>query len=39
MIQTTTNTFYNREKEREAKFQDRERKKEIRHAQMPYGKP
>ena len=34
MVQTTTNTFYNREQEREAKFQDRERKKETRHAQM-----
>ena len=37
MVQTTTNTFYNREQEREAKSQDRERKKKkkkIRHAQM-----
>ena len=34
MVQTTTNTFYNREKERKAKSQDTERKKEIRHAQM-----
>ena len=27
MVQTTTNTFHNREQEREAKSQDRERKK------------
>ena len=29
-----TNTFYNREQEKEAKAQDRERRKETRHAQM-----
>ena len=34
MVQTTTNTFYNREQEREAKAQEREKKKETRHAQM-----
>ena len=34
MIQTATNTFYNREQEREAKAQERERRKEIRHTQM-----
>ena len=34
MVQTTTNTFYNREQEREAKVQEKEKKKEIRHAQM-----
>ena len=34
MIQTATNTFYNREQQREAKAQERERRKEIRHAQM-----
>ena len=34
MIQTATNTFYNREQEREAKAQERERRKETRHAQM-----
>ena len=28
MVQTATNTFYNREKEREAKAQKRERRKE-----------
>ena len=33
MIQTATNTFYNREQE-EAKAQERERRKETRHAQM-----
>ena len=32
MIQTATNTFYNREQEKEAKTQERERKKETRHA-------
>ena len=32
MVQTATNTFYNREQEKEA--QERERKKETRHAQM-----
>ena len=34
MVQTATNTFYNREQEREAKAQEREKRKEIRHAQM-----
>ena len=33
MVQTATNTFYNREQE-EAKAQEKERKKETRHAQM-----
>ena len=33
MVQTATNTFYNREQE-EAKAQEEERKKETRHAQM-----
>ena len=34
MIQTATPTFYNREQEKEAKAQERERRKETRHAQM-----
>ena len=34
MVQTGTNSFYNREQEREAKAQEREKRKEIRHAQM-----
>ena len=34
MVQTATNTFYNRDQEREAKAQERERRKEIRHTQM-----
>ena len=34
MIQTATNIFYNREQEKEAKAQERERRKETRHAQM-----
>ena len=34
MIQTATNTFHNREQEKEAKAQERERRKETRHAQM-----
>ena len=34
MVQTATNTFYNREQEKEAKPQERERRKETRHAQM-----
>ena len=34
MIQTATNTFYNREQEKEAKAQERKRRKETRHAQM-----
>ena len=32
ILQTATNTFYNREQEREAKPQKRERRKETRHA-------
>ena len=34
MIQTATNTFYNRKQEKEAKAQERERRKETRQAQM-----
>ena len=34
MVQIVNNTFYNREQEREAKAQEREKRKEIRHAQM-----
>ena len=34
MVQTATNTFYKREQEKEAKAQEKERKKETRHAQM-----
>ena len=34
MVQTATNTFYNREQEKEAKAQEKERKKETRHAQI-----
>ena len=35
MVQTATNTFYNREQEKEAKAKaQEERKKETRHAQM-----
>ena len=34
MVQTATNTFYNREQEKEAKAQEREKSKEARHAQM-----
>ena len=34
VVQTATNTFYNREQEREAKAQEREKRKETRHAQM-----
>ena len=34
MVQTATNTFYNREQEREAKAQEREKRNETRHAQM-----
>ena len=34
MVQTATNNFYNREQEREAKTQERERMKETSHAQM-----
>ena len=32
MVQTATTTFYNREQEREDKAQEREKKKEPRHA-------
>ena len=35
MIQTATNTFHNREQEKEAKAQEKERRKETRHAQIP----
>ena len=34
MVQIATNTFYNREQEREAKAQERGKRKETRHAQM-----
>ena len=34
MVQTATNTFYNREQEREAKAQEMEKRKETSHAQM-----
>ena len=34
MVQTATNTFYNREEEREAKTQEVEKRKKTRHAQM-----
>ena len=34
MVQTATNIFYNREQEKEAKAQERERRKETRHAQV-----
>ena len=34
MVQTATNTFYNREQGKEAKAQEREERKETRHAQM-----
>ena len=34
MVQTATNTFYNREQEKKAKAQENEKKKETRHAQM-----
>ena len=34
LVQTATSTFYNREQEREAKAQERERRKETRHAKM-----
>ena len=34
MVQTATNTFYNRGQERKAKAKEREKRKEIRHAQM-----
>ena len=34
MVQTATNTFYNREQKRGSKAQERKKRKEIRHAQM-----
>ena len=34
MVQKATNTFYNREQDREAKAQEREKRKDTRHAQM-----
>ena len=34
MIQTATNTFYNREQEKEATANERERRKETMSAQM-----
>ena len=34
MIQTATNTFCNREQERKAKAQEREKRREKKHAQM-----
>ena len=34
MVQTATDIFYNGEQERESKAQEREERKEIRHAQM-----
>ena len=34
MVQTATNTLYNREQEKEAKAQEREKGKETRHTQM-----
>ena len=34
MVQTATNTFYNREQKKEAKAPEREKRKETRHAQM-----
>ena len=33
MIQTATNTFYNREEDKEAKAQERKKRKETKHAQ------
>ena len=46
MVHTVTNIFYNGEQERESKAQEREKRKETRHAQMlaalqgkPYGNP
>ena len=39
MVQTATNTFCNREQEREAKAQEREKRKETSHAQMLGGSP
>ena len=34
MVHTATNIFYNRGQERKAKVQEREKRKETRHAQM-----
>ena len=34
MVQIATNIFYNRKQEREAMAQEREKKKEIKHAKM-----
>ena len=34
MVQRTTDTFQNRERKREAKTQEREKRKKTRHAQM-----
>ena len=34
MVQTATNIFYNREQEKETKAQERDRRRETRHAQM-----
>ena len=34
MLQTATNTFYNREQERDAEAQERERRKETSYVQM-----
>ena len=34
MVQTATNTFHNREQEREAKAHERDKRKETSHAQM-----
>ena len=34
MVQTATSTFYNREQERDAKAEEREKRKETRHTQM-----
>ena len=34
MVQTATNNFYNREQEKEAKAQEREKRKKTGHAQM-----
>ena len=45
MVQTATNTFYNREQEREAKAQEREKRKDKSCLDAgcppgnPYGKP
>ena len=34
MVQTATSTFYNRERERDVKVEEREKRKETRHTQM-----